>query len=101
MAVSTNLPKFSSDLINTMEDFLTVYWKSAELLYRWFDTGVQAEVGALASDGTTVPGTPFDKATLVNAVNVLDAMTKLVENKAVTQGNYRATATKAANLKST
>ncbi len=68
MAVDNGKARLAEDLASFADEMRLLVAKARDLDQRYNDTGVQAEVTALAGDGTTVPDTAFDKKTFADAM---------------------------------
>lgn len=85
----TNPTQFAADLENVAADLITVYYNTAKLLGEYDDTGLAAEITALATDKDEAPGMAgLTKADVTNMVNTLGAFIALID------GGHRTTCNK-------
>jgi hypothetical protein len=94
MAISNGKALLATDLIEVMADLRTVISKARDIYSRYFDTDLSGEVNALATGGTALGGTPFDKDTIIGGITVLEQLVKFADNQAVTTNSYRITINK-------
>jgi hypothetical protein len=94
MAISNGKELLAADLIALMSDLRVVLSKARDINSRYFDTDLSGEVNALATGGTALSGTPFDKDTIIGGITVTEQLIKFADNLAVTQNSYRVTINK-------
>lgn len=92
MAVDNNKAGIAQDVAQTCDDLRLVLAKCRDIWDRYNDTGVLADVDALAADGDPVPGTAFDKVTMKDAVYALQQFVAFMD------GGARVSINKAAAL---
>lgn len=96
--IDNNKGGFSEELAEVADEMRIVLAKARDLRARYFDTGISTDVNAVESDTDMVPGTDFDKATMIGMLTVLEQYIKFMDAEAVTQNTYRVTINKAAAL---
>lgn len=98
MAVDMDLPGFGADLAEIATDLQALLAK-AQVAVRVYNTrGISPFVAALATDGTVVTGTNFDKLTMQNTYFSLEQFTKFMTGQTIVEGNYIDNIDKAAVL---
>jgi hypothetical protein len=76
----TNPTQFAADLSDTAADLVTVYYNSKKLLDEYNDTGLSAEVAALANDTDPAPNMGgLTKVDVTNMVNTVGEIITLME----------------------
>lgn len=71
------------------EDLRLTLAKARDLSARYFDQQIDQEVNALAEPETPLPGTAFDKQTILGAVTLLQQIVTFMDGEVVNRDTYR------------
>lgn len=99
MAVENGKEQYAEEMAQVMNDLRLVLAKARDLSARYFDQDIDDEVNALESEAAILPGTAFDKATIVGTVTVLQQFLNFMDGQAVVQDTYRIYVNRAAALR--
>ena len=82
--------QFALDIVNDARDLYTVAAKARAHWQTYFDV-FSAEVNALDTNDTVLPGTDVTKAQIINMITMLENVLNFHDGNAVTQGAYHTT----------
>jgi hypothetical protein len=90
--ISTAIEAFGERSVTFCTSSLQLFKDAKDILDLYFDTEISAAVGAVT--GEELPWYEFSKSDFTEAVTMIEAFKKLINNEVATQGDYGATIAK-------
>lgn len=94
-----NKAGYAAELAVVADEMAIILAKARDLTARYFDTGIEGDVNKADRDDALVEDMPFNKATTIGMITVMQQYIRFMDGQSVQTDTYRITVNKAAALR--